>query len=39
VTTVDDHRGGADIGCRVTGLLQDLARWDPHAVVRGRNVD
>ncbi len=38
VTTVDDHRGGADVGCRVAGLLQDLARRDAHAIVRGRNV-
>lgn len=39
MASVHDHRGGADVSRRVTGLLQDLARRNPHAIVRRRDVD
>lgn len=39
VPTVHDHRRCANVGRRSTGLLQDLARRDPHAIVRRRKVD
>src|SRR5271166_4667692 len=34
VAAVHDHRGSAYLGSRVTGVLQDFARRDPHPVVR-----
>ena len=39
VAAVHDDRGGADLGRRVAGVLQDLARRDPHPVVRRCDVD
>src|ERR1700721_2877223 len=39
VPTVHDDRGGADLGRRVAGVLQDLARRNPHPVVCRRDVD
>ena len=39
VPAVHDDRCGADLGCRVTGVLQDLARRDAHPVVRRCDVD
>jgi hypothetical protein len=39
VAAMHNHRRRADVGRRVAGVLQDLARRDPHPVVRRRNVD
>ena len=39
VPAVDDHRGGADLGGGVAGLLQDLARAVSDVVARRADVD
>ena len=39
VAAVHDHRRGIDVGRRVAGVLQDLARRDAHAVVGRGDVD